>query len=359
MKKLDWYIIRKFIGTFFFAIMILAVIACVIDYSQKASSFLRSQAPAMEILNYFKNFVPHISALLYPLFIFIATIFFTSKLAYKTEITAMLATGMSFNRFLRPYIIGATFLGLIALLVNHWIVPTANKERLAFEKYYVHEQINTSDKNVHLQLTPGLLVYVQEYNYVNNEGYHFTAETIRGTQLLEKVMADRVSYDSAKKTWILYNVTVRTNDSLKEALNMYPELMRKYPFTPKDLKEDLDVKEALTTPELTRFIEKQKLHGNNNLNIYYVEKYRRSAQPAAGFILCMIGVCISSRRIRGGSGFHLAVGIAISAIYMLCLQFSTTFSTKAGLEPMIAVWIPNMIFAVLAIFIYRRQVQGR
>src|SRR6188768_3558011 len=129
MKKLDWYIIRKFIGTFFFAIMILAVIACVIDYSQKASSFVKNQAPGMEILHYFKNFIPHISALLYPLFIFIATIFFTSKLAYKTEITAMLATGMSFNRFLRPYVIGAGFLGSLALLANHWIVPNANKDR--------------------------------------------------------------------------------------------------------------------------------------------------------------------------------------------------------------------------------------
>jgi lipopolysaccharide export system permease protein len=359
MKKLDWYIIRKFVGTFFFAIMILAVIACVIDYSQKASSFVKNQAPGIEILLYFKNFIPHISALLYPLFIFIATIFFTSKLAYKTEITAMLATGMSFNRFLRPYIIGATFLGLLALVTNHWIVPNANKGRLAFEKKYVNEKVTSSDKNVHLQLTPELLVYVQEYNYTNNEGYRFTSEKIRGTRLLEKVMADRIVYDSVKKIWQLSGVTIRINDSLKESLQLIPELERKYPFTPRDLKEDQDVKEALTTPELTRFIEKQKLHGNNNLNVYYVEKYRRSAQPFAGFILCMIGVCISSRRIRGGSGFHLAVGIAISAIYMLCLQFSTTFSTKAGLNPMIAVWIPNFMFAIVALFIYRKQVQGR
>jgi len=359
LKKLDWYIIRKFIGTFFFAIIILAVIACVIDYSEKASIFVKNKVPVLLIINYFKNFVPHISALLYPLFIFIATIFFTSKLAYKSEITAMLATGMSFNRFLRPYIIGAAFLGGLALLANHWLVPIANKDRLAFENKYVHEKITSSDKNVHLQLTPELLVYMQEYNYSTNEGYRFTAEHIKGTQLLKKTMADRVSYDSSKRLWHLYSVTVRTNDSVRESLESIPELTEKYPFTPRDLKEDQDVNVTLTTPELDRLIERQKLYGNQNLNFYFVEKYRRHGPAFRRLILSMIGVCIASRRIRGGSGFHLAVGIAISAVYMLCLQFSTTFSTKSGLNPLIAVWIPNMLFGIAAIFIYRRQVSGR
>jgi lipopolysaccharide export system permease protein len=172
-------------------------------------------------------------------------------------------------------------------------------------------------------------------------------------------MADRVSYDSAKRIWNLYGVTVRTNDSLKETLQSLPQLSQEYPFTPRDLKEDQDVKEALTTPQLDRYIARQQLYGNENLNFYFVEKHRRTAQPFAGFILSMIGACIASRRIRGGSGFHLAVGIAISAVYMLCLQFSTTFSTKSGLNPLIAVWIPNILFGIAAIFIYRRQVRGR
>ncbi len=359
MKKLDWYIIRKFLGTFFFAIIILAVIACVIDFSEKFSIFVKNEVPIVLIANYYKNFVPHISALLYPLFIFIATIFFTSKLAYKSEITAMLATGMSFNRFLRPYIIGAAFLGIVALLANHWIVPIANKDRLGFENRHVHEKVTTSDKNVHLQLTPELLVYIQEYNYTSNEGYHFTAERIKGTQLLQKTKADRISYDPEKKQWHMFGVTVRTNDSIRETLEYLPELVQVYPFTPKDLKEDQEVKETLTTPELDGFIARQQLHGNENLNFYFVEKHRRTAQPFAGFILSMIGVCLASRRIRGGSGFHLAVGIAISAVYMLCLQFSTTFSTKSGLNPFIAVWIPNLLFGIAAVIIYQRQVRGR
>jgi len=359
LKILDWYIIRKFIGTFFFSIIILAVIACVIDYSEKLNDFEKNHAPFWAILNYFKDFVPHISALLYPLFIFIATIFFTSKLAYKSEIIAMLATGMSFNRFLRPYVIGASFLGILALFANHWIVPIANKERLAFEDKYVHEKVTHSDRNVHLQLSPDLLIYMENYDYSSNTGYHFTAEKINGTLLLEKTMSDHVSYDYAKKIWVMSGVVIRTNDSLGERLQSFPVLSRSYPFTPIDLKEDEDVKEALTTSQLDAFIEKQKLHGNENLNYYYVEKYRRTAQPFAGFILSIIGVCIASRKIRGGSGLHLALGIAICAIYMLCLQFSTTFSTKAGLNPMIAVWIPNVIAMIAGIFIYKRQTKGR
>jgi lipopolysaccharide export system permease protein len=360
IKKLDWYIIRKFVGTFFFVILILALIACVIDYSEKASSFVKNGAPGLEILNYFKNFVPHISALLYPLFVFIATIFFTSQLAYKSEIIAMLATGMSFTRFLRPYIIGAFGLGVMALAANHYVVPMANKGRLEFEDKYVHEKITNSDRDVHLQLSPSLLVYVQNYDYVSNTGFNFTAERISGTRLLEKTSAERISYDSVKRIWTLSNVNIRKNDTgVVESQQRMMELKQRYPFTPLDLKENADVKEALTTPQLRAFISRQQQHGNNNLNIYFVEEYRRTAQPVAGFILSLIGACIASRKIRGGSGLHLAIGIAISLIYMLCLQFSTTFSTKAGLNPLIAVWIPNVLAAIGAWVVYRRQASGR
>jgi lipopolysaccharide export system permease protein len=360
IKKLDWYIIRKFVGTFFFVIMILALIACVIDYSEKTSDFVKNGAPGIEIFHYFKNFVPHISALLYPLFVFIATIFFTSQLAYKSEIIAMLATGMSFNRFLRPYIIGAAALGMLSLLANHYIVPNANKGRLEFEDKYVHQKVTSSDKDVHLQLSPGLLVFMQNYDYVANIGYNFSAERIDGIRLLEKTTAQRASYDSVKKVWNLSTVTIRRNDTgVRESLQQLPELVQRYPFTPRDLKENADIKEALTTPQLKAFIGRQQQHGNNNLNIYFVELYRRSAQPVAGFILSLIGACIASRKIRGGSGLHLAIGVAISVIYMLCLQFSTTFSTKAGLNPLVAVWIPNFLAAIGGWIIYRREAAGK
>lgn len=357
MTKLDWYIIKRFIGTFFYAIIILAVISCVIDYSQKVDDFVKNKAPFLQVMNYFKNFIPHISALLYPLFVFIACIFFTSKLAYKSEIIAMLATGISFNRLLRPYVVAAGFLGVLALLANHWIVPVANKERLRFEKKYVKEHIGYADRNVHLQLSNSLFIYMQSYDYNNNSGMHFSAETVDGTLLKEKLMAEYASYDSTKKTWKLRNVTIRRNDDIHESLTLVQEMDKKYPFTPNDLRQDDGVKEALTTPELDRYIAKQKLHGNENLNLYYTEKQRRTATPFAGFILSIIGVCIASRKIRGGSGLHLAMGIGLCAIYMMALQLSTTFSTKAGLNPTLALWIPNIIFGGLALYLYRRQIR--
>jgi lipopolysaccharide export system permease protein len=356
LKKLDWYIVKKFLSTFFFAIIILAVISCVIDLSEKMEDFVEHAAPLGAILNYFKNFIPHISALLFPLFIFIATIFFTSKLAYKSEIIAILASGVSFQRFLRPYAIGAAFLCGLSLFANHWVVPNANKQRLAFEDQYIHGASIMSDRNVHLQLTKNLYVFMQSYDYTTNVGYRFTAETIQGTQLKEKLMAERASYDSVKKVWKLYSVMVRKNDGIKESLEFIPEVTKAFPsFKPADLEEDDAIKEALNTTELNRYIAREQLRGRETLNFFYVEKHRRTAQPFAGFILTMIGVCIASRKIRGGSGLHLALGIVISAAYIMAMQMSTTFSTKAGLNPMVAVWIPNFIFGALAYYLYRRQ----
>lgn len=357
IKKLDWYIIKKFIGTFVYAIMIMALIAGVIDYTEKVKYFVTNHVPTSAIIGYFSNFIPHIVALLFALFIFIATIFFTSKLAYKSEIIAILATGASFNRFLRPYMIGAAFICSVFLIANHWIVPMANKKRIAFENKYVHNAVNYSDRDVHLRLSPEQYIYVQNYNYQENTGYRFSAEKVKGTLLLEKITADRISYDSVKKTWQLYTVMVRKNDGLKEELKFYPQLSIAYRFVPRDLYADEDKLLTLTTPELNKVIAQEKLRGKESLNTYYIEKYRRTAQPAAGFILCLIGVFISSKKVRGGSGLHLAIGILMSAIFMLLLQLSTTFSTKADLNPLIAVWIPNIIFGIVAFVLYRKEVK--
>lgn len=356
MKKLDLYIIKKFLSTFFFAIMILAVIACVIDYSEKVDEFLKKNVPTSEILNYFSNFVPHITALLFPLFIFIATIFFTSKLAYKSEIIAILASGVSFQRFLRPFLIAGGLLCFISLIANHYIVPAANKERIAFEDKYLHYTPMSSDKNVHLRLRENLYVFMQNYDYGSNFGYRFTAETIEGTHMSEKIMADRVSYDSVKKVWRLYNVKIRTNDSLEETFKQEMEIEREFPFTPHDLDEDEAIKDALTTPQLNKYIAREELRGRETLSFFYVEKYRRTAQPFAGLILTIIGACIASRKVRGGSGLHLALGIVISALYIMAMQLTNTFATKSGLEPLLAVWIPNIIFGVLAAYLFIKKV---
>ena len=358
IKKLDWYIIKKFLSTFFFAIMILAVISCVIDYSEKVDNIVQKKAPLATVLNYYKDFVPHITALLFPLFIFISTIFFTSKLAYKSEIIAILSSGVSFQRFLRPYFIGGGFLCVISLIANHWVIPIANKERVAFEDKYINDANYTiPGENVHLGISKDTYVFIQSFNFSNNMGSRFTAEKMSGTLMKEKLMADDIRYDTVKKSWHLHGVVIRRNDTLKESVTNVADMDVKYPFVPADLNRNEAIKEALTTPQLNKFIETEKLRGRENLNFYYVEKHRRTAQPFAGLILTIIGVCIACRKIRGGSGFHLALGIAISALYIMFLQLSTTFATKASLNPFVAVWIPNVLFGFVAYYLYRRQVK--
>ncbi len=358
IKKLDWYIIGKFLSTFFFAILILAVISCVIDYSEKADNIVSKKAPLLVVLNYYKNFVPHITALLFPLFIFIATIFFTSKLAYKSEIIAMLSSGVSFQRFLRPYFIGGGLLCLISLAANHWVIPVADKQRVAFEDKYINDAMYIAPgENVHLALSKDTYIYMQNFDFNNGTGSHFTAEKMQGTRLTEKLMAEQIGYDSIKKLWHLHGVVIRKNDTLREQLTTVMDTDVKYAFVPKDINNNEAQKEGLTTPQLKSFIATESLRGRSDLSAFYVELHRRTAQPFAGLILTIIGACIACRKIRGGSGFHLALGIAISAIYIMLMQLSTTFATKATLDPLIAVWIPNVIFAGVAYFLYRRQVR--
>lgn len=358
MHKLDWYIIRKFLSTFFFAILILAVISCVIDYSEKVDNIVQKHAPFWVVANYYKNFVPHITALLFPLFIFIATIFFTSKLAYKSEIIAILSSGVSFTRFLRPYAIGGGFLCIMSFALNHWVIPVANKQRIDFENTYINDgNYKYASDNLHLGIAKGTYVYLQNFNFGNYIGNRFSVEKIEGTMLKEKIMANYVVYDTVKQTWTLHDVVIRTNDSLHEKLVRVPEMTVKYPFSPRDLNRGDAIREALTTPQLNEYVKEEQMRGQENLSNFFIEKERRTAQPFAGFVLTIIGACIACRKIRGGSGLHLALGIALSAIYVMFMQLSSTFATKADLDPMIAMWIPNIVFGALAVVLYRRQMR--
>ena len=356
-KKIDRYILWKFLTTFLFAILVLAVIACVIDYSQKIDDLVKNHAPTWDTLYYFLNFIPHITALLFPLFIFIATIFFTSKMAYRSEIIAILSAGVSFKRFLRPYMVGAVLLGMVSLLANHWVVPMANKNINRFKAKYIWSQRNYSSTDMRLRLNNHLYIYLYNYDYTTNKGNWFTAETFDSTLLKQKIMARTASFDSTRGVWILNDVVIRENNGLKETLIKKPVLEKAYKFTPKDLDVDEDIKETMTTPQLIRYTNKQIARGAEDVNFFLLERYTRTAQPVAGFILCMIGACIASRRVRGGGGLHLAIGIVISALYMLLLKFANTFSTNVGLPPLIAVWLPNILFGVVAFYLYRRQLR--
>ncbi len=353
----DWYILRQFLGTFFYANLILALVANVIDYSQRVDDFVEHHAPTFAVLRYYKNFTPHIASMLYPLFIFIAAIFFTSKLAYRSEIIAMQATGTSFPRLLRPYVMGGCLLGALSLWANHYVVPAANRQRIAFENRYVHDNAHYASDNIHLRLGPNLFVGMKSFDFKGANAYHFVAERLQGTQIIEKTWAGTAHYDSARRDWILYDVRQRKNDGLREESIRLDTLRTTYAFVPDDITENRDINQALTTPELRAVINKQRSRGLETLAFYEVELHRRSAQPFAGLILTLIGACIASRKVRGGSGFHLAVGIAISAGYIMAMQFSTTLATKSGLNALVAVWIPNGVATLFLGYLFWKRIR--
>lgn len=356
-KKLDAFILKKFLTTFIFAIFIIALIACVVDYSEKVDDFVAKKPSVQDIILYFISFVPHITALLFPLFIFISTIFFTSKMAFKTEIIAILAAGVSFTRFLRPYVVGGILLGIVSLIANHFVVPIANKEKHDFHVKYIWNNPFSSDRNIHIRLSPTQYVYIQNFDYTYKEISKLTIEDIVDNVVIKKVSAQKAIYDTLTKEWELRKVATRTFSGKKETLVEENIATIKIPLTPEEILSDDEKKETLTTPQLLREIRKQEQRGLKTINGYLFELHKRSAQPFAGLILCIIGACLASTKIRGGSGLHLALGIGGCAIYMLFMQFSQTFTLNAGVNPLISIWIPNILFGGVAYYMYRQKIK--
>jgi lipopolysaccharide export system permease protein len=355
-KILDAFILKKFLTTFFFSLCIIALISCVMDYSEKVDDFVKNKPSIMDLVVYYICFTPHITALLFPLFIFIATIFFTSKMAFKTEIIAILASGVSFTRFLRPYVVGGIILAIISLTVNHFIVPLANQQIHEFSVKYIWNNPYSTDRNIHIRLSPKEYVYVQNFDYQLNEITRFTLETIEDNTLVKKIHAERGVYDTVTHEWALKKVVVRTFNGKEESLETLETLTINIPLTPEEIVNDDRKKESLTTPKLLTEIQKQKDRGSEVVNGYLFERYKRTAEPFAGFVLCIIGACLASEKIRGGSGLHLALGIGGSAIYMLFMQFSKTFTLNAGVHPLISIWIPNIVFGTVAYYMYYKKV---
>lgn len=356
MKKLDWYILKKFLGTFFYAIMIFMIISVVIDATEKIDNFIDNHLSLKYIIfKYYIGFIPHIIALLFPLFIFIAVIFFTSKMAYRSEIIAILGNGVGFGRFLRPYWVGSILLALLLGISNQWLIPDANKIRTSFENKYVNKLDPTSVlSNIHMRVDSQSYISMFVYYPTDQYAAGFTLEKIQGQQLLFKLETQTLSYDSAHQAWRTSVGVVRRLVGLKQDVHMVNDTLLKMNLTPQDLLNRTDAIQALTTPELDHFISRQKLRGAEGLNYLYVEKYRRTASAFAVIILTFIGAVIASRKVRGGSGLHLALGIIISSLYILFMQFSTTFSIKGNLNPLLSVWIPNIVFAGVALLLYRR-----
>jgi len=354
LKKIDIYIIKKFLGTFFFAISLLIVIVIIFDISEKIDDFIEKEAPLTEIIfSYYMNFIPFFINLFSYLFTFIAVIFFTSKMAADSEIVAILGSGVSFWRFLRPYLIAATALGLMSFYLANFLIPHTNKTMMAFEKRYLKNPFRNRDYNMHMQIKPGTFVYLESYNNEINTGYKFSLEKFENNKLIYKLNSNRILWDSVSGLWKIKDYYIRTFDGMDETLRKGKELDTLINLDPREFTFILDDLKTLNYSELRAFIEKEKLKGSEKIKEYEVEKHKRMAFPFATIILTMIGVSLSSRKVRGGIGMHLGLGIALTFGFILFQQISTVFATRGDLDAATAVWIPNIIFGILAIFLLR------
>lgn len=353
LKRIDWYILRKYLGTFLLSITLIILIAIIFDVSEKIDDFLESKASVREIIFvYYLNFIPYFVNLFTALFAFISVIFFTSKLASQTEIIAILSSGISFRRLLVPYMAASFIIALMSFYLANFLIPYANIKRLEFEDKYIRVKHRMSARDMHLQIKPaGTFVYVQTFTDITNTGYRFSMEKINGKGLYYKMDADYIQWDSIRGRWKISNYTVRTIKGMKETLRSGAELDTVLNMKPSDLSQKLINVDVMNYSQLRRFVEEEKLKGTENIKFYQVEKHKRVAGPFATIVLTLIGFSLSGRKMRGGIGLYLGIGITISFAYILFMQVSTTFASFGDLPPMLAVWLPNIIFLILGVYL--------
>ncbi len=353
IRILDWYITRKFLSTFFFALGLIIMIAIVFDISEKVDDFLEKKAPINAIVfDYYLNFVPYFANLFSPLFIFISVIFFTSKMAAQTEIVAILSSGVSFRRLLVPYMAVAFLLAALSFYLNGWVIPHANKTRLAFENIYIKNPYVLKSRNIHRQLKPGEFIYFESYNTIEQMGFRFSYEKFNERQLTYKFTAERLAWDTTSSSWKAEDFMVREIFDLHESIRKGNVLDTTFGFLPAEFSTRDNNITTMDNNELNRFIEDKKMRGAEGLQFDLVEKYRRTSFPFATFILTLIGFSLSSRKVRGGIGIQIGAGILLSFTYIMFMQVSTTFATNGNFPAVLAVWIPNLVFSVIAVYLY-------
>lgn len=362
MKKLDRYILYKFLTTFIFCLLLFTIIAIAVDSSERTDDFVLSGLTTIQLIEkYYFGFVPFIWGLLFPLFVFLSVIYFTSRMAYRSEIIAILASGVSFRRFLRPYIAGGILLASIMWVATNFVIPKANIIRSDFESRF----IRTNNPNNAFNLSASHFFRVDSVSFIAMHNYDTTSKSsgkvsiyrLKNDKVVYNVRAENMRWDAVKKNWKLFVVTERKVDSMSETILKMDSMFFKLNIKPEELRKDDFLKEKLTTPDLKRFIQSEELRGTEGLNTYKVERYRRDASAASVFILTMIAVFISSRKIRGGSGVHIAIGIIIASVYIMSDRFSSVFSIKGDLHPLIAAWIPNIVFSIIALWLFRKAIK--
>ncbi|GAB3975170.1 LptF/LptG family permease [Spirosoma terrae] len=353
MKLLDGYILKRFLQTYLFVVIVIVLVVVMIDYTEKVDNFHKTNAPAGEILwNYYLNFIPYWANYISPLMVFIATVFLTSRLAARTEIIAILSSGVSFVRLLFPYVLGASVLAVLTYFMVNYIIPKANKTRIAFEIKYINEAYTYSHRNVHIKIAPDVYAYLESYNNLSNTGYKFTLERIEGNLLKQKLTADRIEWDAKKKKWGVYDYTIRTINGQEELLTPGTRIDTTLNLKPDDFSSDFNLYETLTRPELNQRIDILRSRGSDGVETYLLEKYSRDTRPFAILILTVIGVIMSARKSRRGVGWQVALGFFLAFTYLLFFMLAKGIAESGNLNPVLAVWLPNLIFTLIGVFLY-------
>jgi lipopolysaccharide export system permease protein len=351
---LDRYIIRKFLGTYIFSIVLIISIAVVFDINEQLDKFLRNDAPLSAIVfDYYMNFIPYYVNLFSALFVFISVIFFTSKLADNSEIIAMLSAGTSFKRLMKPYMISAAIIAIISFILTAFIIPPANVTRIKFMNKYIKNKEITSANRVQLQIEPGVIAYFNRYDNRDKTGYHFSLDKLEGKNLVSRLTAARIKYDSAYH-WIAYDYSIREFHGMRESIKVGAQIDTTLTIVPSDFLISVNDFEQLTTPKLYKHIKRQKEKGIGNMQAFEIEYHKRFASIASAFILTIIGAALSSRKIKGGMGLNIGIGLLISVSYIMFMTISSTFAVSGFVSPFIAAWIPNVIFSGIAAYLYRK-----
>lgn len=356
IQKVDWYIIKKFLGTYFFAIALIISIAVVFDVNEWIDKFINNKAPVKAIIfDYYANFIPYFSNLFSPLFVFISVIFFTSKLAENSEIIAMMSTGMSFRRLLRPYMISAAIISIMTYSMGAYVIPKGNVTRLNFEDKYKKKKKQEYVRNVQIEVDSGVIAYMERYENYNKTAYRFSLDKFVDKKLVSHLTARSATYDTMNvHKWTLKNYMIREMDGMKETITKGERLDSIIKMEPQDFLIMRNQQETMTSSELSAYIERQRRRGFANIKEFEIEYHKRIAMSFASFILTIIGVSLSSRKVKGGMGLYLGVGLALSFSYILFQTVSSTFAVNGNASPLLAVWIPNIVYSFIAIYLYRK-----
>ena len=354
MKRLDKYIVGKFLGTFIFSIVLIMSIAVVFDLTEKLDDFFENQVSIREIVfDYYLNFIPYFMNMFSPLFIFISVIFFTSKLAGDSEIIAILASGVSYHRLMWPYFVSALLLFVFSFWMTGYVIPPASEKMLTFQDKYIQHFSRENARNVQMEVEPGTILYIESFQKRTNMGYRSSLEHFDGKQLTMRITADRIHYDSAYN-WHFDKYVRRDFDGMRETLTRGNRLDTIIPVLPKELFYTAENAQMMPNPELRAYIKTQRQRGSGNVQAFETEWWKRWASPIGAFIMTLLGVTLSSKKVRGGMGKNLGGGLTLSALYILFSTVSTTFSVSGVMSPFMSVWLPNFLFFVIGVLLYLR-----